>query len=216
MTIETIANIDQAQLGEAQKFFAGECQFIFGATDGNSLPPEDLPEVAFAGRSNVGKSSLINAFTNRKSLARVSHTPGRTKQLNFFTIREQLSFVDFPGYGYAKASKGEIIKWKRLIRSYLTTRSNLKRVYILIDSRHGFKDSDHDFMDTLDDCAIPYQIVLTKLDKAGKGNVEEIKDKIKSGLTNHAACHPEIIATSSSKKIGIDLLKLALYGESKY
>lgn len=174
------------------------------------LPPMDMPEFAFAGRSNVGKSSLINALTGRKQLARSSVTPGRTQQLNFFNIDDAFYLVDMPGYGYAKASKKDIAQWNQLLREYLIGRANLKRVFLLIDSRHGIKPNDTDMMDMLDETAVSYQLVLTKADKPKKGELQQIIDKVSERSARHPACYPEILLTSAEKGEGIEALQLAL------
>ncbi len=187
------------------KLFAGTCDFFAGAAKPWQIPESELPEFAFIGRSNVGKSSLINTLTNRKSLARVSQNPGCTKQINFFRLGDVLSLVDLPGYGYAKISNEDRYNWDNLIHQYLRGRTQLKRVFLLIDSRHELKDIDIKTMAFLDDYAISYQIVLTKIDKS------EILHDIIAHLTristNHGACHPVIIPTSSSLKSGIDTLQ---------
>jgi GTP-binding protein len=198
------------ELKRANWLFAQECNFIAGANNWHAIPEFTMPEIAFAGRSNVGKSSLINAITGRNSLARVSHTPGRTKQLNFFSLRDLLTLVDLPGYGYARASKNEIAGWNKLINKFLKARPVLKRVCILIDSRHGLKDSDQALMTMLDEVAVNYQIILTKIDKSNQDDLSIIIKKINDLMPNHPALHPEIILTSSNKNIGIDHLRIEL------
>ncbi len=193
----------------SDKLFLGPCDFVLGAAALNQIPDDRLPEVAFIGRSNVGKSSLINALTNRKGLARTSNTPGRTRQLNFFNLGDQLMLVDLPGYGYAKASKSEVAEWNELIRDYLRGRAPLRRVCVLIDSRHGLKPNDIELMEMLDEAAVPYQLVLTKSDKKQtllpeQAGIDAIRDK-------HPALHPEVLLTSSEKGIGIAELREALY-----
>ena len=190
------------QLEEARKLFAGSCDFVLGVAGLEQLPAADRAEVAFAGRSNVGKSSLINTLTNRKDLARTSNTPGRTQQLNFFDLGGQIYLVDMPGYGYAKVSKTQRDEWNKLIFCYLQGRPNLRRVFILVDSRHGLKDTDEELMTMLDKAAVTYQIVLTKCDKGKK--LDMLKDSIKAHLKKHPAAYPEIVATSSVKKLGIE------------
>ncbi len=152
-----------------RKLFARECRFVMGVAQLDGLPEITAPEVAFAGRSNVGKSSLVNALTGRRTLARTSHTPGRTREINFFLLGERLMLVDLPGYGYARASKTSIRDWTALVRGYLKGRPNLRRVCLLVDARHGFKDSDRAVMAALDEAAVSYQIVLTKIDKTRPG-----------------------------------------------
>lgn len=193
----------------ADKFFSGPCDFVMGAAQLSQIPDGDMPEVAFIGRSNVGKSSLINALVNRKALARTSNTPGRTQQLNFFNLGNRLMLVDLPGYGYAKASKTDVAQWNQLIRDYLRGRASLRRVCVLIDSRHGLKPNDIEMMQMLDEHAVVYQLILTKRDKV-KG-VKEVEDGIEAVRANHAALYPDVITTSAEKRIGIDELRLALY-----
>ncbi len=182
--------------------FAQECKFVAGAANSMEQIPADftLPEVAFAGRSNVGKSSLINAITGRKTLVKVSSTPGRTQQLNFFNLADKLMLVDLPGYGYAKQSKAKIGAWNKLIRDYLRGRPNLRRVCLLIDSRHGIKENDIEIMELLDDHAVPYQIVFTKMDKTKEPPQPILKKP-------HAAMMKEVFHTSSAEKIGIEELR---------
>lgn len=176
----------------------------------DQLPEMSLPEIALAGRSNVGKSSLINALTHRKDLARTSVTPGRTQQLNFFNIDDAFVLIDMPGYGYAKASKREVNTWNKLIRQYLAGRANLKRVFILIDSRRGLMDADFETMALLDETAVSYQLVLTKCDKLKVTELEKIHAETARRSKKHAACHPEIIITSAHKNEGLDALRLAI------
>ena len=166
-----------------------------------------MPEICFAGRSNVGKSSLINALTNRKGLARASNTPGRTRELNYFNVDERLFVVDLPGYGYAKASKADIARWTKLTRAFLFGRASLRRVFLLIDSRHGIKPNDLELMAMLDETAVTYQIVLTKVDKLKKGEQEKIFTKTEAIIAKRPAAFPELIATSSEKKNGLDILR---------
>ena len=187
--------------------FAGPCEFIAGTNNLGALPEMALPEVAFAGRSNVGKSSLVNALTGRKTLARTSQTPGRTQQINFFNLSDALYLVDLPGYGYAKASKTAIKSWTHLVNTYLKGRASLTRVIVLIDSRHGLKEKDHEVMTMLDINAVPYQIVLTKIDKTTGAELKNCLAKTHEELRKHVAAHPEIIATSSEKAIGIEALR---------
>lgn len=181
-----------------------------GAVDLEGLPPPNLPEVAFWGRSNVGKSSLINALTNRKQLARASGDPGRTRELNFFNLADAIHLVDLPGYGFAKAPKKTAEVWTRLTEAFLKGRPNLKRVYVLIDARHGLKPADRLMMDGLDEAAVSYQIVLTKADKLKPGQLETISATTLQQLAKRPAAFPEIIATSSSKKTGLNDLRDAI------
>lgn len=190
--------------------FQHNCDFVAGADKEEILPPATIPEVAFAGRSNVGKSSLINALTNRKQLARVSHTPGRTQQLNFFEIAKRLRIVDMPGYGYAAVGKQKVAGWHHLIKAYLKGRVLLRRVFLLIDSRHGFKDVDTEIMDLLDDAAVPYQIILTKTDELKKGELEARMDNVTTVLKKHPAAFPVILGVSSHKGMGIEELRAVM------
>lgn len=190
--------------------FAQDCGFVAGAASADALPPAGLPEAAFAGRSNVGKSSLLNALTGRRTLARTSHTPGRTRQLNFFDLGGRLILVDLPGYGYANAAKHEIKGWTRLIHDYLRGRPTLRRLCLLVDARHGLKDSDREIATMLDETAVPYQVVLTKADKA-KG-IDATRDAVAAEMAKRPACHPEAIATSSVTGAGIAELRASLAG----
>lgn len=187
------------------KLFKGACDFFWGAASPQQLPEIGRPEIAFAGRSNVGKSSLINALTNRKALARTSNTPGRTQQLNFFDLGGVLTLVDMPGYGYAKVSKAQKAEWDELIYSYLSGRPTLRCVLVLIDSRHGLKDNDRELMKMLDRAAVSYRIVLTKADKAD--DLEKMKEAILAEIKTHTAAYPDIAVTSAEKKSGIEELQ---------
>ncbi|MBI3513114.1 MAG: YihA family ribosome biogenesis GTP-binding protein [Proteobacteria bacterium] len=199
-----------AALEAGRLLFAGECQFIMGVAAIDGLPPMGLPEVAFAGRSNVGKSSLINALTGRNALARVSITPGRTQQLNFFVLADRLMLVDMPGHGYAAAAKHEIAAWAALIDAYLKGRATLTRVCLLVDARHGLKDSDEALMKRLDKAAVTYQAVLTKADKLTADALAARHDAVDQALRRHPAAHPELIATSAVSGAGIPALRAAL------
>ncbi len=210
MQQESGSEIDQEQLEFSRKLFAGSCQFFAGSTKIENLPQAGLPEVAFAGRSNVGKSSLINSLTNRKTLARTSRTPGRTQQLNFFNLDNRITLVDMPGYGYARASKSRIEDWTALMYDYLKGRATLKRLCILIDARHGIKGSDKILMNELDKAAVVYQIILTKADKASKTTVLEFSKNFDRMRKEHPAGHPDIIATSARKGVGIPELRASL------
>nr|WP_281500629.1 ribosome biogenesis GTP-binding protein YihA/YsxC [Kordiimonas marina] len=191
--------------------FAGPVEFIKGAVSLETLPTADRPEVAFAGRSNVGKSSLINALTGRKSLARTSNTPGRTQELNYFEMGrelDQLSYlVDLPGYGYAKIERKKVQAWTKLVKTYLRGRPNLRRVMLLIDSRHGLKENDREIMKMLDEAAVNYQIVLTKLDKLNKAEQEKIIAKTEADAKTFIACHPLVMPSSSEKGWGLPELR---------
>ncbi len=190
--------------------FAQECLFAAGAATVDALPPAELPEAAFAGRSNVGKSSLLNALTGRNALARTSHTPGRTRQLNFFSLGARLMLVDLPGYGYAKAPKHQIADWTRLMRDYLRGRPTLRVLCLLIDARHGLKPTDRDLMDDLDSAAVAYRVVLTKIDKMREAALAATLDGLAPELATHAACHPEISLTSAREGNGIAALRADL------
>lgn len=199
------AELEADLLERGRKLFAQSWDFMWGTKFFHQLPPIEGVEIAFAGRSNVGKSSLLNAITGRKSLARTSNTPGRTKELNFFRPEQDPTLVicDMPGYGYARASKKEVAAWNELILDYLRGRPNLRRVYVLIDSRHGLKPNDIEVMDTLDKAAVNYQVVLTKVDKTKLTDLKKIIGKVELGLKKRPAAHPEVLLTSSDKKIGI-------------
>ena len=194
--------IAKNQYNKSVKTFKNRCEFIAGAASYHQVPDTNLPEFAFVGRSNVGKSSLINTLVYRKSLVRTSKTPGCTKQINFFELEDKLILVDLPGYGYARISKSERSNWDMLIHDYLRKRARLKRIFLLIDSRHELKSVDLKTMDYLDEYGLSYQVVLTKIDKST--SFEKMRAKIKSLLPKHPACHPEIILTSSMKDLGID------------
>ena len=196
---------------DAAKLFRLPCDFVIGAATLDVIPPSDLPEVAFVGRSNVGKSSLVNALTGQKALARTSNTPGRTQQLNFFNLGGKLILVDLPGYGYAKVSKTEIARWNELMRAYLRGRQPLQRVCVLVDSRHGLKDSDREMMEMLDIHAVSYQLVLTKCDKVKAPALEKLILDTENELKQRPAAHPTLIATSSVKSTGLNVLQHELY-----
>ena len=190
--------------------FAQECRFIAGTMTIDALPPPGPIEFAFAGRSNVGKSSLINALTNRNSLARISRTPGRTQQINFFDLAGRLVLVDLPGHGYAKVGRAKVAEWSKLISAYLKGRPNLVRLMLLIDSRVGFKEPDLKLMDLLDSAALSYQIVMTKADEVKADELETARARLAIQLERRPAAHPEIIVTSSRSKAGIDQLRAEL------
>lgn len=195
------------QIKEANSLFCKDCSFVLGVAKLEQLPFSDLPEVAFAGRSNVGKSSLINAVTGKRSLAKTSSTPGRTQQLNYFNLNNQIHIVDLPGYGYAQAPENMVKQWQKVIFAYLQGRVNLKRVFLLIDARHGIKKVDMEVMEMLDKAAVTYQIILTKTDKISLKELSSLQEKVKTEIAKHAAAYINVIATSSEKKQGLELVR---------
>ena len=201
---------DEIARGEA--LFKAPSVFVKGVTSMDALPGDDKPEVAFAGRSNVGKSSLINALTSRRTLARVSVTPGRTRELNFFTLGHEAEFhlVDMPGYGYAKAPKTAVRGWTQLIRDYLRGRRELKRVFLLIDARHGIKPNDRETMKLMDEAAVSYQAVLTKADKPKTAELEAVIASVSEELAKHPAAYPQLLTTSARTGSGIPELRAAV------
>ncbi len=201
-----------AGIAEPNRIFSGPVTFLKSAPKLEFLPDPTVPEIAFAGRSNVGKSSLINALVNRNNLARASNTPGRTQELNFFDVGEPALFriVDMPGYGYAKAPIKTVQQWRYLINDYLRGRAVLKRVFVLIDSRHGIKEVDHEIMKMLDAAAISYRIVLTKTDKIKASEREAVEVDTMTKLRKHVAAYPELSVTSAEKRGGIDELRAAV------
>jgi GTP-binding protein len=190
-----------------RKLFAGETDFLKGVVAMDGLPDGDRPEICFAGRSNVGKSSLINALTGRKGLARASNTPGRTQEINFFTTMGGPYLVDLPGYGFANAPVAVVEKWQRLLKAYLAGRATLRRAFVLIDSRHGVKAVDDEIMTLLDKAAVTFQVVLTKADKVKEAEREKILTQVRGALVKHPAAYPELIVTSSEKGWGIETLR---------
>lgn len=192
---------------EHDKLFSKPCEFIAGVDKLDRMIPESLPEVAFAGRSNVGKSSLINTVTGRKALARTSNTPGRTQQLNFFLIAEEFHLVDLPGYGYAKVSKTMIRDWTKLLKTYLKGRVTLRLCLLLIDSRHGIKESDSEIMKMLDEAAVPYRVIFTKVDKMKASERQKMIEQVEMSLKKHPAAFPNVLLTSSETKEGVDELR---------
>jgi len=201
---------DAAALEAGRLLFASQCDFVAGAMTADAIPPDTLPEVAVAGRSNVGKSSLINALTGRLTLARVSDTPGRTRQLNFFALGGRLMLVDLPGYGYAEAPKHDIARWTELTRMYLKGRASLRRTLLLIDARHGLKPTDEPLMAMLDDAAVSFQLVLTKSDKLVPKTLAGRLESTALALKTHVAGHPVIHATSAQQGVGIAELRATL------
>lgn len=202
---------DPREQERGRLLFARPCAFLLGAVSLDTLPASALPEVAFAGRSNVGKSSLINALTGRRTLARTSNTPGRTREINFFLLGdpagEALHLVDLPGYGYARVSKHAVDRWTRLVRGYLRGRPNLRRVYLLIDARRGIKDSDRDLMKMLDVAAVSFQAVMTKTDKLKSAEAERRAAEVAAELVGYTAAHPALVVTSARSGLGIEALR---------
>ncbi len=203
---------DAAAREAGRLLFAQEPRFLKGVVALDGLPPADRVEVCFAGRSNVGKSSLINALTGRKGLARASNTPGRTQEINFFALTDAFYLVDLPGYGFARAPVKTVEKWQRLLRSYLTGRSTLRRAFVLIDARHGIKPVDGEIMAMLDKAAVTFQVVLTKADKMKGPALDRILDAVRRDLGKHPAAFPEIVVTSSDKGTGIETLRAVIAG----
>ena len=197
---------------QGRVLFAGDCDFIMGAVKLEQIPTHDIVEIAFAGRSNVGKSSLLNAVVGRKALARTSNTPGRTQEINFFNLGGQIMIADLPGYGYAKAPKSSVQNWTRLVNSYLRGRQELRRVCLLIDSRHGLKKNDREIMSMLDTAAVVYQIVLTKADKLKPAPLAAVCDATAETIGRHVAAYPHIFVTSSQEGDGIAELRAHLAG----
>ncbi|MCC7268844.1 MAG: YihA family ribosome biogenesis GTP-binding protein [Caulobacteraceae bacterium] len=205
MIADPIFSADEIEAARVR--FAHPVEFMMGAVKMEGLPAPDLPEVAFAGRSNVGKSSLINALVGRSHLARASNSPGRTREINFFVLDEALRLVDLPGYGFAKVSRSTADKFQNLGRAYLRGRPNLKRVYLLIDSRHGLKAPDTEALDALDKAAVSYQLVLTKADKIKRAEVEDVVARTTAAIAKRPAAFPRVLATSSEKGAGLPELR---------
>ena len=197
-------------LEKGRKLFAGNTDFLKGVVAMDGVPAPDRIEICFAGRSNVGKSTLINALTGRKALARTSNTPGRTQEINYFTLMDSHYLVDLPGYGFANAPVPVVEKWQRLLKAYLSGRATLRRVFMLIDARHGPKAVDEEIMELLGTAAVTFQVVLTKIDKPSKGDFSKVLAKTQKVLQKYPAAYPEIIATSSEKGTGLDILRTTI------
>ena len=202
-----LADLDPAAIKAGQTLFRQPTDFLKGVVAMDGLPPADRLEVCFAGRSNVGKSSLINAVTGRRALARASNTPGRTQEINFFTLADEHYLVDLPGYGFANAPLKVVEKWQRLLKAYLSGRQTLRRAFVLIDARHGIKSVDEEIMKLLDTSAVTFQVVLTKADKIKAAEREKVLDQVRTKLAPHPAAFPELVLTSSEKGDGIDTLR---------
>jgi len=211
MRFPEVQEPDAASMEAGRLLFAGETDFVKGVVAMDGLPPADRIEVCFAGRSNVGKSSLINALTGRKGLARASNTPGRTQEINFFTAGD-IYVVDLPGYGFANAPLAVVEKWQRLLKQYLSGRQTLRRVFVLIDARHGAKAVDEEIMSLLDSSAVTFQVVMTKVDKLKGDALQASLDKTRAALAKHPAAFPEIILSSSEKGDGIQTLRAVIAG----
>lgn len=208
-----LAPAPEAEAEDAgRRLFLGPVDFVKGVVAMDGLPPADRPEVCLAGRSNVGKSSLINALTGRKALARTSNTPGRTQEINFFNAGGRLWLVDLPGYGYAEAPVAVVAKWQALLKDYLAGRVTLRRAFVLIDARHGIKAVDHQILDLLDRAAVTFQVVLTKTDKIGPAALERTLDQVRLEVARHPAAYPELIVTSSETGLGLPTLRAVMAG----
>ncbi len=203
---------DEQAREAGRMLFAGETEFLKGVVAMSGLPPADRPEVCFAGRSNVGKSTLINALTGRKGLARASNTPGRTQEINYFTATDDLYVVDLPGYGFANAPVAVVAKWQALLKQYLQGRVTLRRAFVLIDARHGIKAVDEEIMSLLDTAAVTFQAVLTKTDKVKAADRDKVLAQVRERLGKHPAAFPEIVLTSSEKGDGIETLRAVIAG----
>jgi GTP-binding protein len=207
MTFQLAADPVDEDREQGRLLFAGPVDFLKGVVTMAGMPPADRLEVCFAGRSNVGKSSLINALTGRKSLARASNTPGRTQEINFFTLGDSRYLVDLPGYGYAEAPVAVVAKWQALLKQYLAGRQTLRRVFVLIDARHGIKAVDAEILSLLDRSAVTFQVVLTKVDKILRHEREAVIEQVKGALASHPAAFSELVVTSSEKGEGIETLR---------
>ena len=203
---------EPAALEAGDALFRKPTEFLKGVVAMDGLPPGDRIEVCFAGRSNVGKSTLINALTGRRALARASNTPGRTQEINFFTLSDTHYLVDLPGYGFANAPLAVVKKWQALLKAYLAGRPNLRRAFVLIDARHGIKPVDQEIMGLLDTAAVPFQTVLTKADKVKEKDRDRVLAQVRAALQSHTAAYPELVLTSSEKGFGIDTLRAVIAG----
>jgi len=207
-----LARFEPSEVEAGRKLFAGPVDFLKGVVAMDGLPPDNRVEVCFAGRSNVGKSSLINALTGRKALARASNTPGRTQEINFFTLGDERYLVDLPGYGFAKAPVAVVQKWQALLKAYLSGRVPLRRAFVLIDARHGVKPVDAEILKLLDTSAVTFQTVLTKIDKVKASDLDKTLAQVRGALSKHPAAFPEMILTSSETGAGIPDLRAAIAG----
>ncbi|MCB2112818.1 MAG: YihA family ribosome biogenesis GTP-binding protein [Parvularculaceae bacterium] len=205
-----MADRTSAEIEKGRVLFSGPCDFMLGVVSMATLPPEGPTEIAFAGRSNVGKSTLLNALTGRNNLARASSTPGRTQEINYFDLGGALRLVDLPGFGYARAARRDARRWAGLARDFLKGRSTLRRVCLLVDARRGLKDVDREVMDLLDKSAVNYQIVLTKADKLKPSELDAVSDQVAAGVARRPAAHPQIIATSAETGAGLADLRAEL------
>lgn len=203
---------DDATREKGRLLFAGPVDFVKGVVAMEGLPPPDRAEVCFAGRSNVGKSSLINALTGRKNIARASNTPGRTQEINYFTLGDDHYLVDLPGYGFAEAPVAVVAKWQRLLKAYLAGRQTLRRAFVLIDTRHGIKAVDEEILTLLDRSAVTFQVVMTKADKVKPADREKVLAQVRAALQKHPAAYPEIVLTSAEKGDGIETLRAIVAG----
>ncbi|MGR3514514.1 MAG: ribosome biogenesis GTP-binding protein YihA/YsxC [Paracoccaceae bacterium] len=205
-----VAQPEPSEQENGRKLFAQGTDFLKGVVAMDGMPPDDRIEVCFAGRSNVGKSTLINALTGRKALARASNTPGRTQEINYFTLSDSHYLVDLPGYGFAKAPVQTVEKWQRLLKAYLSGRATLRRAFVLIDARHGIKAVDEDILKLLDSAAVTFQVVLTKADKVKAKDRDAVLTQVRTALQSHVAAFPELVVTSSETGDGIDTLRAVI------
>ncbi|MEY2962068.1 MAG: hypothetical protein RLZ60_1898 [Pseudomonadota bacterium] len=212
LSFPIVEDLDPTVVEAGRMLFHAPIEFLKGVVEMDGMPPADRIELCFAGRSNVGKSSLINALTGRKGLARASNTPGRTQEINFFTVGDEHYIVDLPGYGFANAPVAIVEKWQRLLKRYLAGRPTLRRVFVLIDSRHGAKAVDEEIMSLLDKAAVTFQVVMTKTDKVRKTQLDQSIEATRAVLAKHPAAYPEIVLTSSDKGDGIATLRAIIYG----